>query len=135
MLKEKGRRDRRALPEKYLAYHDAVARVIPATRIFCDPFHALAYGTDASFYRLIPKIVVKVRAPEEVALILGTADRLSVPVPGRLLQQPYVRDRPHSRERTAVPVHRLPRGPVFVSEGTAGLTMDCRDAGRGEETG
>jgi D-lactate dehydrogenase len=80
MLKENGRRDYQALPEKYRAYHDAVAKEIPASRIFCDPFRTLAYGTDASFYRLVPKIVVKVRTPEEVALLLRTADLLSVPV-------------------------------------------------------
>jgi D-lactate dehydrogenase len=80
MPKGNGRRDYQALPEKYRAYHDAVAKEIPVSRIFCDPFRTLAYGTDASIYRLIPKIVVKVRTPEEVALLLRTADRLSVPV-------------------------------------------------------
>ena len=80
MLKGNGRRDYRALPEKYRTYYDEVVKYIPASRIFCDPFRTLAYGTDASFYRLIPKIVVKVRTPEEVALLLRTADRLSVPM-------------------------------------------------------
>jgi D-lactate dehydrogenase len=80
MPKGNGRGDYLALPGKYRAFLDAVAKKIPVSRIFCDPFRTLAYGTDASFYRLIPKIVVKVRTPEEVALLLRTADRLSVPV-------------------------------------------------------
>ncbi|RJP22411.1 MAG: FAD-binding oxidoreductase [Deltaproteobacteria bacterium] len=80
MSKWNGRIDYQALPEKYRAYLDAVAVEIPGKRIFCDPFRTLAYGTDASFYRLIPKIVVKVRSPEEVALLLRTSNRLSVPV-------------------------------------------------------
>jgi len=80
MLKGKGRRDHRALPEKYGAFYDALAGEIPASRIFCDPFRTLAYGTDASFYRLTPKIVVKVRTTEEASLLLRAADRLSVPV-------------------------------------------------------
>ncbi|MGB7630077.1 MAG: FAD-binding oxidoreductase, partial [Candidatus Deferrimicrobium sp.] len=80
MPKGNGRRDYQALPEKYRVFLDAVAKKIPSNRIFCDPFRTMAHGTDASFYRLIPKIVVKVRAPEEVVLLLRTADRLSVPV-------------------------------------------------------
>jgi D-lactate dehydrogenase len=80
MPKGNGRRDYQALPEKYRAYHDAIAAGIPVSRIYCDPFRTLAYGTDASFYRLIPKIVVKVRTPEEITLLLQVADRLAVPV-------------------------------------------------------
>jgi D-lactate dehydrogenase len=80
MPKGNCRRDHQALPEKYRAFHDAIGKEIPTSRIYCDPFRTLAYGTDASFYRLIPKIVVKVRAPEEITLLLQAADRLAVPV-------------------------------------------------------
>ncbi len=31
-----------------------------------DPLRTLAYGTDASFYRLIPKLVVQVEREDEV---------------------------------------------------------------------
>ena len=44
------------------------------------PFRMLAFGTDASFYRLVPKIVVKVNTPEEVAHLLRTAGPLRIPV-------------------------------------------------------
>ena len=40
----------------------------------------LAYGTDASFYRLIPKIVVRADTEAEVADILKAADRADTPV-------------------------------------------------------
>jgi D-lactate dehydrogenase len=80
MPKGSCRRDHQALPEKYRAFHAAIGKEIPTSRIYCDPFRTLAYGTDASFYRLIPKIVVKVRAPEEITLLLRAADRLAVPV-------------------------------------------------------
>lgn len=33
---------------------------MPATRQFTDKVRTFAYGTDASFYRLNPKMVVKV---------------------------------------------------------------------------
>jgi D-lactate dehydrogenase len=74
------RRDYLALPGKYRAFHDAISKEIPASRIYYDPFRTLAHGTDASFYRLIPKIVVKVRSPEEIAFLLRASDRLMVPV-------------------------------------------------------
>jgi D-lactate dehydrogenase len=69
-----------ALPEAYKAFHEGISPPIPASRIFCDPFRRLAFGTDASFYRLVPKIVVKVQTPEEVAHLLRTAAPLHIPV-------------------------------------------------------
>jgi len=69
-----------ALPESYRAFHAGISPPIPPSRIFCDPFRTLAFGTDASFYRLIPKIVVKAATREEVALILRTAAPLKIPV-------------------------------------------------------
>lgn len=39
-----------------------------------------AYGTDASFYRLNPKLVVKVHSEAEIQRILPIATRLGVPV-------------------------------------------------------
>jgi len=38
--------------------------------VFHDPLYTLAYGTDASFYRLIPKLVIIARDEKEVSLIL-----------------------------------------------------------------
>ena len=46
----------------------------------CDPVRTLAWGTDASFYRLVPKVVVKVRTEDEVVRLLALADRLGLPV-------------------------------------------------------
>ena len=44
-----------------LSPHEALTRdlsgVLPASRIIRDPLRKLAYGTDASFYRLIPEVV------------------------------------------------------------------------------
>ncbi|MBC7183941.1 MAG: FAD-binding oxidoreductase, partial [Marinobacter sp.] len=39
---------------------------IPENRVFNDPVSTLAFGTDASFYRLIPKVVVRVQNEGEV---------------------------------------------------------------------
>jgi D-lactate dehydrogenase len=53
---------------------------IPSGRLFNDPLHTLAYGTDASFYRLIPQAVVKVESVEEVRGVLAVARRLKTSV-------------------------------------------------------
>ena len=53
---------------------------IDEKRIFHDPMYTLAYGTDASFYRLIPKLVVKAKDEDEVSLILRECASLNLPV-------------------------------------------------------
>jgi D-lactate dehydrogenase len=53
---------------------------IPEARLICDPLRTLAYGTDASFYRLIPKLVVKVNDEAEISRILKLADHHGTPV-------------------------------------------------------
>lgn len=78
-LRSRGK-DFLTLPEAYRAFHDGISPPIPSSRIFCDPFRMLAFGTDASFYRLVPKIVVKANTPEEVAHLLRTAAPLNIPV-------------------------------------------------------
>ncbi len=63
-----------------LPFYADLANLIPASRIFRDPLQRLAYGTDASFYRLIPDVVVKVVSEAEVIGILGLAQTHRVPV-------------------------------------------------------
>ncbi len=65
------------LPNGFLA---AVERLIPAERRFDDPLSTLAFGTDASFYRLIPKLVVRVESEAEVVQLLKLAHAENVPV-------------------------------------------------------
>ncbi|SEJ84366.1 FAD-binding and (Fe-S)-binding domain-containing protein [Pseudomonas sp. NFACC07-1] len=65
------------LPASFL--HD-VQQLIPQKRHFDDPLSTLAFGTDASFYRLIPKLVVRVESEDEVIALLKLAQRDQVPV-------------------------------------------------------
>ena len=60
--------------------YDRLVPVIDRFRIFHDPLHTLAFGTDASFYRLIPKMVIRAINEEEVSLILEESSRLMIPV-------------------------------------------------------
>ncbi|MFV0454768.1 MAG: FAD-binding and (Fe-S)-binding domain-containing protein [Pseudomonas sp.] len=65
------------LPTGFLS---AVERLIPVERRFDDPLSTLAFGTDASFYRLVPKLVVRVESEAEVIGLLKLAHAEQVPV-------------------------------------------------------
>jgi len=54
--------------------------LIPQDRRFNDPLSTLAFGTDASFYRLIPKLVIRVESEDEVVELLRLARRDQVSV-------------------------------------------------------
>jgi D-lactate dehydrogenase len=68
------------LTGKYSALHSTLSAFIPPGRLLHDELSTLAYGTDASFYRLIPKLVVKVESEEEIIRVLDGARRLGLPV-------------------------------------------------------
>ncbi len=55
-------------------------RLIPQDRRFTDALSTLAFGTDASFYRLIPKLVIRVESEDEVVELLHLARRDQVAV-------------------------------------------------------
>ena len=66
-----------------LSYKKFINRIrhrIPEERIVSDPLRTLAYGTDASFYRLIPKVVVKAENEAEVITLLRNAHRFGLPI-------------------------------------------------------
>lgn len=62
------------------AFLNDVAQLIPPNRRFDDPLSTLAFGTDASFYRLIPQLVIRVESEDEVVTLLQWAQRDHVPV-------------------------------------------------------
>jgi D-lactate dehydrogenase len=61
-----------SLPAAFL--RDA-QQLIPADRRFDDPLSTLAFGTDASFYRLIPQLVIRVESEDEVVALLETGTK------------------------------------------------------------
>ncbi|MCU1726305.1 FAD-binding oxidoreductase [Pseudomonas sp. 7P_10.2_Bac1] len=63
-----------------VAFTRDAERLIPQDRRFTDPLSTLAFGTDASFYRLIPKLVIRVESEDEVVELLRMARRDQVPV-------------------------------------------------------
>lgn len=64
----------------YEKFHKEISSAISAHNIITDPLRTLTYGTDASFYRLVPKIVINVENEKEVQLILREAYKLKLPV-------------------------------------------------------
>ncbi len=66
-----------SLPAAFLV---GVKQLIPSKRRFDDPLSTLAFGTDASFYRLIPKLVIRVESETEVVALLKLAQTYQVPV-------------------------------------------------------
>jgi len=68
------------LPEQFRNFVRHLGTQIPPHRFITDPLRTLAFGTDASFYRLIPKIVIKADNEAEVSAILKASDVGGVPV-------------------------------------------------------
>jgi len=53
---------------------------IPKTRIATDALRRLSYGTDASFYRLVPEIVVTVESETEIIAVIAACTKAGAPV-------------------------------------------------------
>jgi len=68
------------LPERYEEFYRKIVREISKKNIITDPLRTITFGTDASFYRLVPKIVINVENEKEVQLILREANKLRLPV-------------------------------------------------------
>ena len=68
------------LPGTYQTFFQRIQKQIPSEQLIIDPLRTVAFGADASFYRLVPKIVINVNNEQEVQLILREAGRLRLPV-------------------------------------------------------
>ncbi len=65
---------------KYKAFYEKLNTMIPKERLLHDALSTLAFGTDASFYRLIPKLVVRAKDEKEIEFIMQTAWKMDIPV-------------------------------------------------------
>lgn len=68
------------MDKRFEPFVKALSGKIDADRIYTDTLRTFAWGTDASFYRQIPNVVIRSRGEEEIALILQTASEYKVPV-------------------------------------------------------
>lgn len=65
---------------KYLDFYNRLNTIIPKERLLHDSLSTIAFGSDASFYRLIPKLVVKVYNEQELVHTVKEAYSLSIPL-------------------------------------------------------
>ena len=65
---------------RYTAFKKDASAIVPVERMYTDPVKTFAYGTDASFYRLLPQVVVKIHDEDEVKRILPVAAKHQTPV-------------------------------------------------------
>ena len=52
---------------------------IPSERIYTDELRTLGWGTDASFYRQIPKVVLRSDGEEEISKIVRLCQKYKLP--------------------------------------------------------
>ena len=64
----------------YQSFYKRIKDIIPAEQIITDPLRTVTFGADASFYRLIPKIVLNVDTEEQVQCVLREAGKLQLPM-------------------------------------------------------
>jgi len=57
-----------------------LARELPAEHLITDPLRRLAWGSDASFYRLVPQLIVVVDSEAELISVLAHARELKTPL-------------------------------------------------------
>lgn len=66
---------------QYAQYVESLLRSgFDKTQIYTDALRTLAWGTDASFYRLVPKVVVRVHDEAQMQTALRAASELQLPV-------------------------------------------------------
>ncbi len=65
---------------KYKIFYEKICTLVPKQRLLHDALSTLAFGTDASFYRLVPKIVIRANNQKEIEFIMKTAWEMDIPV-------------------------------------------------------
>ena len=81
--RHRGRRNGQEDVHAARPYHQLqqeLAAFLPTERLIVDPLRLLAWGTDASFYRLVPKLLVVVDDEAELRRVLAGCARLGTPV-------------------------------------------------------
>lgn len=68
------------MEEKYSRFLEEVGKFVPKNALYTDELRRFAWGTDAGFYRLVPKIIIRSSNEKEVSKILEAASKFDVPV-------------------------------------------------------
>ena len=62
-----------------LQFLSELKQYLPSDRIYTDELRTLGWGTDASFYRQIPKVVIRSDGEEEISKIVKTCQKYKMP--------------------------------------------------------
>ena len=68
------------MERKYDGFLRAIRERIDSERIYTDELRTFCWGTDAGFYRMVPKIVIRSESEDEISFIMQEASRLDLPV-------------------------------------------------------
>ena len=63
----------------YTNFVSELKKIVSADRIYTDELRTLGWGTDASFYRMIPKVVVRSDTEQEVSQIVKLCSKHKLP--------------------------------------------------------
>ena len=69
-----------SMTDRYSRFLKSVTEFVDSDRIYTDELRRIASGTDAGFYRLVPKIVIRAKDEQEVSRLLKVAATLNIPV-------------------------------------------------------
>ncbi|MBR1462150.1 MAG: FAD-binding oxidoreductase [Prevotella sp.] len=63
----------------YAEFLGEIRQFVAADRIYTDELRTLGWGTDASFYRQIPKVVIRSDGEEQISKIIKTCNKYKLP--------------------------------------------------------
>ena len=63
----------------YKGFLDEIKGLLPSDRVYTEELRTLAWGTDASFYRLTPQVVIRANDEAEVSQIVKVANKYKLP--------------------------------------------------------
>ena len=66
-------------PQAYADFLSALRQIVTNDRIYTDELRTLGWGTDASFYRQIPKVVIRSDGEEEISQIVRLCRKYALP--------------------------------------------------------
>lgn len=66
-------------PRQYEAFLADIRKFVPLDRIYTDELRTLGWGTDASFYRQIPKVVIRSDGEDQIAKIIRACNQYHLP--------------------------------------------------------
>lgn len=60
--------------------YQSLSKQLSKEQLITDNLRLVTYGTDASLYRLTPKLIIKIENEEQAVLVIKEANRLKVPI-------------------------------------------------------